>query len=61
MSLVQSLVLCDEALVSLKHLIEVFKLVDEEDSLVAHDWVDRLNCLNRQKLAFSKLDQFKQC
>ena len=54
MSLVQSLVLSDEALVSLKHLVEVFELVDEEDGLVAHHWVDRLKCLNRQKLAFSK-------
>ena len=62
MSLVQSLVLSDEALVSLKHLVEVFELVDEEYGLVAHYWIDRLKCLNRHKLgSVSKLDQFKRC
>ena len=48
MRLVQSLVLGNNALLALEHLVQVLELVHEEDGLVTHYRIDCVQGLNRQ-------------
>ena len=46
MGLVESLVLRDDALLALEHVVKVLELLDQEYCLIAHHWVNCVQSLN---------------
>ena len=57
MSLVQCLVLCHHALLVLKHLVELPELLGQEDGLVAHHRVDRVQTLVQLRVDLWQLEE----